>query len=977
MIVLFTLIASVFTGCGGGSGSSNNNNNNQQPATTTYSVSFNTNGGSSVMARSVQQGGAIATSPETTRAGFVFDGWFTDNNTFLNKVSFPYTPTGNITLYAKWTQLAGTYTVTFEVNGGSYIATLNDTTSIATEPYTTRTGYDFDGWFATSNFSGGRITFPYTVTQNITLYAKWIAEITENTHDVIFFSNSGSENVNVPHGAFLGSDMPSNPAAMEGYYFSGWNTNQSATSANFYSTTPVLSDMTVYAIYKTYTYTATFYSNSEIDIPPVDVQYGDKLYKPADPVRAGYSFTGWYSDSELTTPVVFPVTVKSVPAFFAKWTPSNPATGISLDKSTLALQTGGTETLVATVLPVNATNNNVIWESSNPAVADVVENGIVEAYSPGTATIYAFIDESNILPAGCEVTVTANAAPISLFSVSKYEIDSDTKNKIEDRIQYSFTYDDYDFYYIYLGQILNVPLFDYGPAWKLPGIKTGDPDIIYKFTRSETTEDQIRKVVSSNISTTLGVIDQNSRTIGGSAGLSVAIKSGKLPLLPMPRFETTVHGEAHYDNYKSNSKEWKETTSLTNTQEAVTTKIVTSSHEFTNLFTSSSDPGYYKWSLFAASDVYLYVIKDSEGKIYFEFREYATGDTFATLDYSDTLSFKKSNTTFFEFDESLLKYLPKPTTGPGMIIFNLNGGTGTTPSQLKGPAELPGAPARAGYAFIGWNTAPNGSGDTYLAGETYSPPFNENTILYAMWEIAIVDPIIIFNLNGGSATTPPPQQQVIAGSTIKLPVVGNCLGCYNLTRTDYVFAGWNVNAAGTSLDYKGGDSFTVTTGRTLYARWVKNETDFISIRASEKTITDDGVGNKNEKAVLNQPYDTVSFSEFGITDLEALSQQGYKGISFYIRLEVREINDGYQWIFLYSEDKEIGNVRFDHSGGAYKNWRDVLENYKDKYEPGLKFENAEIDRFKDNQFTIRYAASGDGDDTWENRNLRIKIKFLK
>jgi len=66
------------------------------------------------------------------------------------------------------------YTVTFVTNGGSSVAALTEVTSIPSEPSTSRPGYDFDGWFTASNFSGSRITFPYTVTGDITLYAKWI-----------------------------------------------------------------------------------------------------------------------------------------------------------------------------------------------------------------------------------------------------------------------------------------------------------------------------------------------------------------------------------------------------------------------------------------------------------------------------------------------------------------------------------------------------------------------------------------------------------------------------------------------------------------------------------------------------------------------------------------------------------------------------------------------------------------------------------
>ena len=103
-ILLFAL--TILTGCGGGS--KDGNNPQPQPQPQTYTVSFITNGGSSVASRNLQQGGVISTSPETTRDGYDFEGWFTDNNTFTNKVSFPYIPIGNITLYANWTQIAVT-----------------------------------------------------------------------------------------------------------------------------------------------------------------------------------------------------------------------------------------------------------------------------------------------------------------------------------------------------------------------------------------------------------------------------------------------------------------------------------------------------------------------------------------------------------------------------------------------------------------------------------------------------------------------------------------------------------------------------------------------------------------------------------------------------------------------------------------------------------------------------------------------------
>jgi uncharacterized protein YjdB len=64
-----------------------------------------------------------------------------------------------------------------------------------------------------------------------------------------------------------------------------------------------------------------------------------------------------------------------------------PVTGVSLNKTSMALLIGGTEKLTATVSPSNATNKNVTWSSSNSSVATVDSNGNVSAIKVGTAII--------------------------------------------------------------------------------------------------------------------------------------------------------------------------------------------------------------------------------------------------------------------------------------------------------------------------------------------------------------------------------------------------------------------------------------------------------------------------------------------------------------------------------------------------------------------------------------------------------------
>ena len=79
--------------------------------------------------------------------------------------------------------------------------------------------------------------------------------------------------------------------------------------------------------------------------------------------------------------------------------------GISLNKETLTLDVDGTETLIATVTPANASNKQVIWSSSDEAIATVDENGLVKGIAVGTATITAKSAENEEISDSCEVTV--------------------------------------------------------------------------------------------------------------------------------------------------------------------------------------------------------------------------------------------------------------------------------------------------------------------------------------------------------------------------------------------------------------------------------------------------------------------------------------------------------------------------------------------------------------------------------------------
>lgn len=85
---------------------------------------------------------------------------------------------------------------------------------------------------------------------------------------------------------------------------------------------------------------------------------------------------------------------------------SQPVTSVSFDFNTITLSVGSSKTIKANVLPEDAVNKELYWESSNNDVA-TVSNGVVTAVGEGSATITATTTDGSNLKASCEVTVTS------------------------------------------------------------------------------------------------------------------------------------------------------------------------------------------------------------------------------------------------------------------------------------------------------------------------------------------------------------------------------------------------------------------------------------------------------------------------------------------------------------------------------------------------------------------------------------------
>ena len=79
---------------------------------------------------------------------------------------------------------------------------------------------------------------------------------------------------------------------------------------------------------------------------------------------------------------------------------SGTETSITLSETSLALEVGNTQTLIATTTPSGAT---ITWASDDETIATVTSGGVVEAVAEGTCTITASITGAS---ASCDVVVT-------------------------------------------------------------------------------------------------------------------------------------------------------------------------------------------------------------------------------------------------------------------------------------------------------------------------------------------------------------------------------------------------------------------------------------------------------------------------------------------------------------------------------------------------------------------------------------------
>ena len=183
-------------------------------------------------------------------------------------------------------EVIGAYTVTFQSEGGSEVASQIRANTPADQPADpTKEGYTFIGWYKGES----EWNFETPVTADLTLTAKWQI----NRYTITFDTAGGSEVPSITQDYGTAITAPANPTKT-GYTFAGWD-------KTIPSTMPA-GDMTITARWQVNQYTITFKPENGGQNIVIKQDYGTAITAPANPTKTGYTFAGWDKTIPSTMP---------------------------------------------------------------------------------------------------------------------------------------------------------------------------------------------------------------------------------------------------------------------------------------------------------------------------------------------------------------------------------------------------------------------------------------------------------------------------------------------------------------------------------------------------------------------------------------------------------------------------------------------------------------------------------------------------
>lgn len=230
--------------------------------------------------------GGEVTNESGRSFGTISGGIFNGKVTNINDTSAPEETPGRISGGTFNGKVIGAYTVTFQSEGGSEVASQIRANTPADQPADpTKEGYTFIGWYNGES----EWNFETPVTADLTLTAKWQV----NQYTITFKPENGGQDIVIKQDYGTAITAPANPTKT-GYTFAGWNRE--------IPTAMPAGDMAITAQWQLNQYTITFDTAGGSEVPSITQDYGTAITPPAAPTRTGYTFAGWDKTIPSTMP---------------------------------------------------------------------------------------------------------------------------------------------------------------------------------------------------------------------------------------------------------------------------------------------------------------------------------------------------------------------------------------------------------------------------------------------------------------------------------------------------------------------------------------------------------------------------------------------------------------------------------------------------------------------------------------------------
>lgn len=261
---ILVLLILLLTGCG----------------TKTYTVTFNTNGGTPMQSITINQGETLKEIEAPEKEGYLFVNWLKDGIEYKNEIPVKE----DLTLTANWIEapeIYDYYQVTFMMNGETEKVSVKENETVTPPKEKEIKNHIFLGWYSGDE----KFDFASPITKDISLIAKYELNLVTVTYNLNGGIGLAIETVQKNTTLSI-PEIPYKP----GYKFLKWMLN----GEEFSFETPIKEDITLTAIWEEIEYiTVKFNTDGGTTIEDKKIEKHSKLGHIETPEKPGYTFVHW------------------------------------------------------------------------------------------------------------------------------------------------------------------------------------------------------------------------------------------------------------------------------------------------------------------------------------------------------------------------------------------------------------------------------------------------------------------------------------------------------------------------------------------------------------------------------------------------------------------------------------------------------------------------------------------------------------